>query len=157
MAKVTNPFFVKGTIPAAYFCDREQEAEKDTNSTTCSSCYGFRRNTAQDTNYSDQDLHRPRAEGGVTFFPLKSKNAVFAASAEAKICKSPFFVVSLHCLSKNRQPLPTCKAEASWRQVGVKSYFTREIPILRGLKKSVNKEERRSALCKSNRLNYQQL
>lgn len=28
MAKVTNPFFVKGTIPAEYFCDRSEETEK---------------------------------------------------------------------------------------------------------------------------------
>lgn len=28
MPKITNPFFVRGAIPSAYFCDREQETEK---------------------------------------------------------------------------------------------------------------------------------
>lgn len=28
MARTTNPFIVKGTIPPTYFCDREQETEK---------------------------------------------------------------------------------------------------------------------------------
>ena len=57
------------------------------------------------------------------------KNAVFAASAGTKICKFLFFVVSLHRLPKSRKPLPTSKAEASRRQVGVKAYFTREMRL----------------------------